>query len=197
MVDCGELHGEIPPRADDGTGDRYEDFPEDESEELNGGDCLRIASDLKEFGNTAFKRGDLEVAIEKYQKGLRYLAEWPAPNDDDPKGQWEQIQQLRFTLYANSALLQNKQKDYRDAVDSATKALAVEPTGDKDKAKARFRRATAKIALKDDDAALEDLKEADRLAPGDAAIVRDLEACKKRINDKKEAQKQKLKKFFG
>lgn len=164
---------------------------------MDGAECLRIATDLKEFGNKAFKGGDLEVGVAKYQKGLRYLGQWPTPNDNDPEGQWEAIQALRFTLHANSALLLNKQKSYRDAEESATKALAIEGITEKDQAKARFRRATAKLALKDDEGALEDLVEADKAAPGDAAIVRDLEATRKRIAAKKEKEKAKLRKFFG
>ena len=200
LTDCGELTGDAArvalTKTEDTTGDKYEDFPEDEDPELDGAKVLVIASQLKEFGNKAFKSADLELGLEKYQKGLRYLAEWPVPNDTDPAGQWEALQALRFTLHSNSALLQNKQKMYRDAEESATKALLIEGIPEKDQAKARYRRATARIVLKDDEGALADLKAADKAAPGDGAIVRDLAATSERLAAKKEKEKEKIKKFF-
>lgn len=93
--------------------------------------------------------------------------------------------------------MQNKQGNFRDAEDSASKALAVENIKDADKAKAHFRRGVAKSGLKDDDAALEDLKRANDLVPGDAAVVKELDAVKKRIHEKAAKQKAKLKNFFG
>ena len=180
------------------TGDQYEDFPDDQAPDgLSGPETLRIASEIKDFGNKAFRAGDLELGVEKYQKALRYVNEYSAPNDEDPKELWGQLQSLKFTLHSNSALLQNKQHNYRDAEDSASKALGVENIKDVDKAKAHFRRGVAKVGLKDDEAALEDLSTANNLVPGDAAVVKELEAVKKRIQDKVAKQKAKLKNFFG
>lgn len=164
---------------------------------MDGATILRIGTELKEFGNKAFKAGDLELGLEKYTKGLRYLAEYPVALDNDPPELFKNIQALKFILLSNSALLQNKQKLYREADESASKALDIPDITGTDKAKALFRRAMAKAALKDDDGALEDLKEANNHAPGDAAILKDLNAAKDRVHAKKEKEKQAYKKFFS
>lgn len=49
---------------------------------------------------------------------------------------------------------------------------------DADKAKAYFRRATAQQGLKDVEGALADLEKASKLAPGDAAITKELARSK-------------------
>lgn len=164
---------------------------------MDGSTILRIGTELKEFGNKAFKNNDLELGLEKYTKGLRYLAEYPILVEGDPPELFKNIQALKFVLLCNSALLQNKQKLYREAEEAATKALAIPDITGTDKAKALFRRATAKAALKDDDGALEDLKEANKHAPGDAAVQKDLNAAKERVQAKKDKEKAAYKKFFG
>jgi peptidyl-prolyl isomerase D len=200
-TDCGELSGPDAEsaglRKDDGTGDPYEDFPDDENPDMDGATVLKIGTDLKEFGNKAFKAGDIELALDKYEKGLRYVAEYPAPVEDDPPELFQSIKALKFTLYSNSALLQNKQKAYKEAEESATKALAIEGVTGTDRAKALYRRATAKTALKDEDGALDDLKEAHKEAPNDAAIQKDLDAAKRKLAARKEKEKAAYKKFFS
>ncbi|CCX06772.1 peptidyl-prolyl cis-trans isomerase 1 [Pyronema domesticum] len=201
IVDCGELTGSAAElasaRADDGTGDKYEDFPDDENPDLKGPEIAKIASELKEFGNAAFKKGDLELGIDKYQKALRYLAQWPTQEEEDPKDLWPQLQMLRFQMHNNSALLYNKQKNFRDALESADKALLIEGIDGQNRAKALFRRGQAKVQLKDDDGAVQDFTEALQSVPNDAAIAQELEAAKNRIAVKKEKQKNALKKFFS
>ena len=200
-LDCGQLTGDetdVSLAKDDPTGDKYEDFPDDQAPDgLSGPDTLRIASEIKELGNKAFKSGDIELGVEKYQKALRYVNEYSVSSDDDPKELWGQLCSLKFTLYSNSALLQNKSSNFRDADESATKALGVENITDQEKAKAHFRRGVAKVGLKDDDSALEDLTAANKLVPGDAAIAKELDAVKKNLQEKNEKQKAKLKNFFG
>lgn len=198
IENCGELQGEvITTRGDDGTGDKYEDFPDDEDPQMDGSTILRIGTELKEFGNKAFKGGDLELGLEKYTKGLRYLAEYPAPVEGDPPELFKNIQALKFVLLSNSALLQNKQKLYREAEVSATKALAIPDITRADRAKALFRKATAKTGLKDDDGALDDLKEANKYVPGDEAVLRDLNAAKEKVQAKKDKEKAAYKRFFA
>ncbi|KAF8468882.1 cyclophilin-like domain-containing protein [Kalaharituber pfeilii] len=200
IEDCGVLDGtedEAPTAQDSISGDQYEDFPEDQAPDgLSGSESFRIASEIKEYGNNAFKAGDLELGIEKYQKALRYVND-STLNGDSQKELWGQLMALKFTLYSNAALLQNKLGNFRDADENATKALEVENITDKDKAKAHFRRGVARAGLKDDDAALENLTKANDLVPGDAAVLKELEAVKKRIHEAHQKQKAKLKSFFG
>jgi peptidyl-prolyl isomerase D len=202
IENCGVLSGDesdsAAPQKEDITGDKYEDFPDDQAPDgLSGPETLRIASEIKEFGNKAFKAGDLPLGIEKYQKALRYVNEYSVPQDTDPKELWGQLQSLKFVLHSNSALLQNKTGSYREADESATKALAVENLSPQEKAKAHFRRGVAKVHLKDDESALEELKTANSLVAGDAAVVKELEATKARIQAKVDRTKARMKSHFG
>lgn len=83
ITSCGELTGDEAEAADsktpDITGDAYEDFPEDQNTTPSAQEIVTIVTNLKEYGNTAFKKGDLSLGIEKYAKGLRYLNEVTDP----------------------------------------------------------------------------------------------------------------------
>lgn len=202
IVDCGELNGEDYDNADkkvvDSTGDPYEDYPDDHrGEQLTGPLCFKVASELKEFGNKAFKSGDIELGLSKYQKGLRYLNEF---QESDEKDLDAQMKTLRFTLHSNSALLATKLRHFRDARTWATYALdtvSAAQAKDADKAKAYYRRALAKEGLKEEDEALKDLHEAAKLAPGDSAILNEIVKVKKTIQEAEKKEKAALKKFFS
>lgn len=204
MADCGELTGEDYDKATekvaDVTGDPYEDFPEDQKaadEEWKGEEVLKIATELKDMGNAAFKKQDLNLGIKKYQKSLRYLHEYPAPLDNDPADLFPKLSALKISVYLNCALLQNKTNQFAEAQESTTKALAIEGISDKDKAKAYFRRGQAKVGKKSDEQAIEDLNQAIKLAPGDAAITKELEGAKKRVAARREKEKKAYKNAFN
>ncbi|PGH01453.1 peptidyl-prolyl cis-trans isomerase D [Blastomyces parvus] len=203
VVDCGELTGESYEAATqstvDETGDKYEDYPEDEGKEFSGEEYYKIACDLKEYGNKAFKAGNVDLGLDKYQKGLRYLNEYPETSDSDPPELATQMAQLRFALHSNSALLANKLRRFEDGRSWAGFALETAKAAnakDADKAKAYYRRAVALVGLKDDEEALKDLTEAAKLAPGDAAITNETARVKKAIADQQRKEKEMLKKFF-
>lgn len=202
IVDCGELSGEAfnsaTEKAPDSTGDPYEDFPDDQGEDLKGTDYFRIASELKDMGNKAFKGGDNKLGIEKYQKALRYLNEYPETNDSDPPELGAQMKQLKFTLHSNSALLAIKTQRYDDAQKWAGFALDAAPSDakDVDKGKVYFRLALAKIGLKDDEGALQDLEQAAKLAPGDPGIAGERTKLRKRVAEREKKEKAAFKKFF-
>ncbi|EER37793.1 peptidyl-prolyl cis-trans isomerase [Histoplasma capsulatum H143] len=203
VVDCGQLTGDAYETATqssvDETGDKYEDYPEDAGKEFSGEEYYKIACDLKDYGNKAFKAGNVDLGLDKYQKGLRYLNEYPETSDSDPPELAEQMAMLRFTLHSNSALLANKLKQFEDGRSWAGFALenaAAAKAKDADKAKAYYRRAMALVGLKDDEEALKDLAEAAKLAPGDAAITNETARVKKAIADQQRKEKEMLKKFF-
>lgn len=196
ILDCGELTGEAYEKATekvvDATGDPYEDYPEDQISEdktWTGDEILTIATALKDLGNAAFKKGDLKLGIDKYLKALRYLHEYPAPLDTDAPDLGPKLNALKISLYSNAALLQNKTGQTTEAANSATKALEIEGISDKDKAKALFRRAQARIAKKNEEDGLKDLEEAKRLVPGDAAVLKELEGVKWRVKERKDKEK--------
>lgn len=205
ISDSGELSPDEPlensgSAGPDAYGDTYEDYPDDLDEDttLDAKTVLRIATDCKGFGNAALKAGATSAAVEKYQKGLRYLNEEPE-TDNEPKEVVQGLEALRFTLHNNSALVHTKTESWDEAVASATSALAVrsEAVKDQDRAKALYRRGLAHVARKDDDAALEDFGAAAKLAPGDGAVLRELGTVKKRVGDKEKKQKEAIKKFFS
>lgn len=200
IVDCGQLSGDesLAPskKVPDSTGDPYEDFPEDQAGEIKASETCKIANELKDFGNKAFKNGDLNLALDKYQKGLRYLNEYPDPDEGDPPELSKQLTAIRFTLHSNSALLQNKLKSYEDAQKSATNALEQADIAGSDRAKALYRKGLASLGLKDEDQAVKDFEEALKLAPGDAAITKELSAVKKKIAEQAKKEKAAYKKFF-
>lgn len=180
----------------DSTGDPFEDFPEDQKADFKGPEIVKIANELKEYGNKAFKASDLNLALDKYQKGLRYLNEYPEAQDEDPAELAQQLTAIRFSLHSNSALLQIKVKAFADALKSATNAVDLEKISDADKAKAYYRKALANVGLKEQDQAREDLEEAQKLAPGDAAIARELGIVKQKLADQAKKEKAAYKKFF-
>ena len=200
-LDCGQLSGDAASKAaekvPDSTGDPYEDFPEDQGEDLPADQILKIASDCKDFGNKAFKAGDLNLGLDKYQKGLRYLGASEAKDDGEQPEIAKQISSLSFTLQSNSALLQNKLQAFDDAKKSASLALGTSNIPDPDRAKAYFRRGLAEEGLKDEEEAVKDYEEALKCAPGDQAITKKLTAVKKKAAERAKKEKAAYKKFFN
>ena len=201
ITNCGELTGDEAEAADqkvpDSTGDPYEDFPEDLREQPSASETVKIATELKGFGNTAFKAGDLSLGLDKYQKGLRYLNAEPTLAGEEAEDTGKQLDALRFTLNSNSALLSNKLKDFAEGERSASAALQVGGTTDAEKAKALYRRGVAYVGLKDDDKALADLEKANGLVPNDGAVVKELAEVKKRATDRAKKEKAAYSKFFA
>ncbi|KAH8670867.1 cyclophilin-like domain-containing protein [Xylariales sp. PMI_506] len=200
IEDCGELTGDEAEAAGDSKtadalGDAHEDFPEDLDEELSASKVLQIAGDCKEFGNKAFKSGDFSLALDKYQKGLRYLNEEPEVKDE-PADTQAKLNALRFTLNSNSALMNIKLEAWEDAERAASNALGVKGISNADKGKALYRKGLALIKLKDEDSALKTLEAAKAAVPNDAAINKELEAVKKAAAARVAKEKAAYKKFF-
>lgn len=203
ITSCGQLEGADFDNAlnkdPDSTGDPYEDFPDDQGRDLKGEDLYKIASEIKEFGNKAFKAGDIETGIEKYQKGLRYLNEYPTTTDTDSADLKDNMDALRFTLNSNSALLAVKAKRYQEAQRWATTAIdsTSKSASEKDKAKAYYRRGLARVGLKDLDEAEADFREAQQLAPDDKGIKAELERTERLNRESKKKENAAYKKFWA
>lgn len=201
IVDCGELTGDAYDKAaekvPDSTGDPYEDFPEDHGDEIPGPEIVKIATDLKTRGTDAFKKGDLALGLAKYQKGLRYLHEYPEPLENDPPQLGAELSSLKIALHSNSALLQLKLKDFNDAEKSASYAIAVPEIKAAEKGKALYRRALARKGLKNEEDAVADLEEALKSVPEDAAVKNELAAVKKAASDRAKKEKAAYSKFFS
>ncbi|OCK79159.1 peptidyl-prolyl cis-trans isomerase 1 [Lepidopterella palustris CBS 459.81] len=201
IIDCGELKGKdytsCTSKTPDSTGDPYEDYPADQDAELSGPEILKIAAELKDLGNAAFKTQNLKLGLAKYQKGLRYLHEIPEAAENDPPELWKGLNGLKFTLHSNSALVQIKLRDFDGALKSASFALETEGATEVEKGKAYYRRALAREGKKNDEDAIEDLEAAAKCVPGDAAVVKELEVVKKRVAERKKKEKEVYKNAFN
>lgn len=82
IADCGVLSADDPSltRKESSDGDMYEDYPDDEDQELgNPETVLQIAKVVREVGNDLFRKGDFNGALQKYQSRFtcvfRYITE--------------------------------------------------------------------------------------------------------------------------
>ncbi|KKA29137.1 hypothetical protein TD95_003480 [Thielaviopsis punctulata] len=202
ITNCGELAADQPTSSgvtnNDPYGDTFEDYPEDnDGEEPTASEIFKIASACKVFGGAAFKAGDLQSGIAKYRKGLRYLDEDPQDLEQADaafKAEWEL---LRVQLNNNLALLLSKTGEWNDVRKAASAALQVESIKDADKAKALFRRGLAYKELKSVEDALEDLEQANKLAPTDAAVAKEYMALKAKVAERKKKEKAAYRKLFS
>lgn len=201
IAKSGELHGEEYEHATDKPvdplGDKYEDFPSDQADELTAQETYAIAKDVKDLGNQAYKKGDWALALKKYQKALRYISEGAEPSDQDAKTLKDEIASLKFSLHNNSAQVEIKLGDFGGAIKSTTSALAVPGQSNEARAKALYRRAEARSERKSEEDALADLEQAKELAPNDAVIKKKLDAIKNKVAEFRKKEKAAYSKFFS
>ncbi|KIY69011.1 40 kDa cyclophilin [Cylindrobasidium torrendii FP15055 ss-10] len=196
IADCGTL-AELPP-LEDGDGDVYEDWPDDEERDTEKPEvALEIATKIRELGNGAFKAGKMAEALDKWEKALRYLDVHPVLPDETPADLKEKYIALKSALLLNSALAGAKSKP-SVGIKFASRALDMSPPlSDSDKAKALYRRALCHVAQHNEDDALEDLTAANKIVPSDAAISNELTKVKQRLQEKKAKAKKQFAKMFG
>jgi peptidyl-prolyl isomerase D len=214
---CGVLSPDDPSLKESASldGDNYEDYPQDDEHASNDHEyAYTAANTVKAIGNALLtgknedgsKAGEPNpsAALEKYLKSLRYLDQHPSLPDDAAPQQRDEFDELRAVLLINSALatLRTQPPDPTLAVHQTTRAylLAVKV---EHKAKALYRRALAKVALKDDDGAKSDLLEASNLLEVEdplnlkAAISTELAKIAQREKGLKEKEKKAYKKLFA
>ncbi|KAI9715198.1 MAG: peptidyl-prolyl cis-trans isomerase cpr6 [Chrysothrix sp. TS-e1954] len=203
IEDCGELTGDdalkLPPKKADKYGDTYEDYPEDqtpEDEDLPGTEIRKIALELKAFGNAAFKDKSLNAAVDKYQKALRYVHEYPEPSENDPPELGTDLTQLKVSLYSNLALCYNKEQDYQGAAKAASAALDIKGITDAEKGKALYRQALAKAGMKNEEEAVNDLEAAQKIVPDDPNIKNELVRLKQKAAERLKRERATYSKAF-
>ncbi|KEP46353.1 peptidyl-prolyl cis-trans isomerase, cyclophilin-type protein [Rhizoctonia solani 123E] len=189
-----ELANEVPS-----DGDRYEDYPEDDDSDVqdNPQTALRIAGEIKAVGTNLHKEGKLDLALEKYQKAIRYLDVHPVPPQDNP-GIQSEFNALLTPLLLNSALAAIKTNKPSTALAATTRALGLKPEiGASDKGKAYYRRALAHSLHHEEDDAEADLHEALKIVPGDEAIKAELAKVQQKKKEKREKEKKAFKGLFS
>ncbi|KAL6770116.1 FKB42 [Auxenochlorella protothecoides x Auxenochlorella symbiontica] len=138
-------------------------------------DRLEAAERRRAEGNALFKAGDGEMALRRYHLALSYL-------DADLLMQLEgrhldAAQAIRAPTLSNVAAVLLSQRDWAAAAAAAGEALAMGVEAARPKL--LYRRGLARRALGQTDAAVEDLHEAARLAPGDGLVRRELAEAKR------------------
>lgn len=146
-----------------------------------------------------FKAGQYAIALDKYQKALRYLDTHPVLPDDTPSALVSSYRNTRFPLLTNAALsaLRCNPPAGSLAVSLATRALSVADLTPEEKGKALYRRALGEIQQKNDEEAEKDLKDAQGCVPGDAGVSRALKDVETRRKERKEKERKAYSKMFG
>ncbi|KAJ3053371.1 peptidyl-prolyl cis-trans isomerase cpr6 [Rhizophlyctis rosea] len=210
IADCGELaEGQddgVPVPAD---GDSYEEYPEDLPDEKQPDELLKIAGEIKAFGNDLFKKGQFDAASEKYAKAVRYLdALHPAPEDLSELSieQKKAYFSIKVSSLLNRSMSLLKTSSYTDASETASRVLSLSTTlstnpdlaiSSTDRCKALFRRGQARAKISQQEEAVEDLKAALEISPEDKLIQRELAVVQKGIRDRAEREKRAYAKMFA
>ena len=111
----------------------------------------------------------------------------------------DKIDHRRIPLLTNAALAALKCTPPAPslAVKLATRALAQEKLTPAEQGKALYRRALGRIALKEEEEAQVDLKEAAKVVPGDAGISKALKDAEARAKARKDKERAAYSKMFG
>ncbi|KAJ2194815.1 peptidyl-prolyl cis-trans isomerase cpr6 [Coemansia sp. RSA 530] len=156
---------------------------------------------MKASGNDEFKQGNLEAAIAKYTKGLRYLREMIVfDKDNDPEDKLRpQFVTLRVPIMLNRAMCNLKLNKFEDAIKDCTFVLEIKDKEitQKDRTKAYFRKGSANRQLKQYEQARDDLKKAKELDPTDKAIANELILAESAVKEREMKEKQMYTKLFS
>ncbi|KAJ1725055.1 peptidyl-prolyl cis-trans isomerase cpr6 [Coemansia erecta] len=204
VADCGELK----PGEDDGCtpADGVPEDPEDydipaDADGIPPDTLLEVGQRMKAEGNDEFKKGNLEAAVAKYAKGLRYVREIPFfDEDNDPQDKLRpQFVTLKVPILLNRAMCFLKLNRFSEAALDCT--IIIELTDKevtaKDRTKAYYRRGSARRQLKQYDLALGDLNEAKKLDSQDKAISNEIILTERAIQDRERKEKQMYSKLFS
>ncbi|XP_064637039.1 peptidyl-prolyl cis-trans isomerase D-like [Lineus longissimus] len=196
--DCGV----VPPGediscadvVDDGTGDVYQDYPEDNDLDFKQTDKIVEAVEvIRKSGNTHFKNQDFVKAQNKYDKALRFLQTMEEEADMNEETLQDLKKSSYLPIFLNIAACALKLKNYQDVLFYCEDALKIAP----DSTKALLRRAQAYKASQDWDLAQKDLEEALKIEPEAKDIKQMLAKIKAEQQAYKKKEQQKYAKMFS
>jgi len=199
--DCGELDPTLPLEnivvVDDGTGDKYADFPGDAGLDFGAKDSyqqiINICKEIREIGNKLYKDKDFIKAKNKYDKALRYVEELQEKGDQEEEESKQLEETQTLSLLLNLAACKLQLKEFDGVVEDCDQALDISPSS----CKAMFRKGQALVNLKDWDKAAASLQKALALEPNDKGIRRELEKAKKAQQEEIAKEKKMYSKMFS
>jgi len=142
----------------------------------------------KDEGTGLFKDGNYQLASQRYLVALGHTKRFFDMNAE----QKAEVAKLTLSLQLNLAVCYAKLEQHKEAIKHCDAALEL----DDQSAKALFRRANARIALKAYDEASKDLKAAAKLAPEDKQVIKAQARVKKLVDHQKAKERKMYSKMF-
>lgn len=194
IANCGEIQvGESWNYCDnDATADTLPPFPTDWNkfgEEFSLDEKLDFLKIIKESGNHFYKAGDFVASARKYKKLTRYYNFFKEHADEEETKSLDAFQLVNLT---NLAATELKLEEFNDVRFSCNAAVKIDPKN----SKAFYRRGVANLELKNYELALDDLKMAHSLLPGNKAVLKEFDRAKKYLLDYRAAEKLRYKRMF-
>ncbi|KAL8424798.1 hypothetical protein Efla_001012 [Eimeria flavescens] len=173
---------------------------EDTDVKLPPSQCIKRAKKNKDEANELFRDGNVELAVQRYVKGLQYLSKVTAVPADEK----EETEALRLSLHLNLAQAylrltgsDAKAPQYEAFAKKALASCDAALQLDAQCVKAFYRRAVANERLKEYDSGLADVRKALQIVPDDADVLKLKERLEARIKAEKEQQKKIYSRMFS
>jgi len=199
VVDCGVMTDKQLEefRANLDTSDPWPDYLQDWQQDLDDTSVLHACATIRQLGNDAFKRGDWQLASEKYRKVIRYFNEqFPRQRHVDKLAgdQLHEYQTLLKAAWTNLATSLAKQgEEWPEVLDAANQVLSAYP----EDAKALFRKGQALNAMGELDQAIAWLEKALQQAPDDKLVQAEMHKVKHKVAKREKAEKATYAKMFS
>lgn len=148
-----------------------------------------MIEDIKDSGNYYYHKTNYIDSDRKYKKALRYI-DWLITSEKNYNN--TNIKNMKISSLLNLAAVRLKKTKYKDVIDLCDQVLVIDAYN----AKALYRRAQAKMAIKDYDGAIKDLTKALDVCPNDKNVQTKLEMVKKQKLEYLKLEKQTFSKIF-
>ena len=151
---------------------------------------------LKEKGTQSFQLKELETAFYLYGRAMKYLIcaqITMKANEQNNESLKRDIESLKCLCHLNLAACQLLGTNMRGAIKNCADALEIEPNN----VKAFYRRGQAYTKLKEYELAIDDLKKAAELDPGNRGIAKALTEAKKSFRNENLLMADRLKGIFS
>jgi len=160
---------------------------------LKFADRYALADKNKAEGTELFKGGNYQPAAQRYIKSLGHLSKLVHVESLMSEEDHAQAKNLKITCYNNLAMVFLKLQMWAKAIDNANRVVEL----DDQNCKALFRRAQARVQLKEMEEAIVDLDMCLALEPDDAGVVKLKAQAEKEVKVREEKAKKMYSKMFG